>query len=59
MAAPVSKSAVMFEDVSQSSEMAVTRTRYRSPHDTPVIWQLADCAVQDKMVPFPSVAIAL
>lgn len=59
VAAPVSKVVVMFEVLSQPSEIAVTCTRYRSPHATLVIGQLSDCVVQDRVVPLPSVAVAL
>lgn len=56
---PVSNVEEKLEMLSQSSEMAVTWTRYFSPHWSMVIWQLVEADVQLRDAPVPSTAVAL
>lgn len=49
----------MLEVLSQSSEKAVTWTKYFSPHLSRVIWQLEEADVQLRDAPVPSTAVAL
>lgn len=51
--------AEVLEVLSQSSERAVTWTRYFSPHLSIVIWQLVEADVQLRDTPVPSMAEAL
>lgn len=56
---PVSNKEEELEMLSQSSEMAVTWTRYFSPQLSMVIWQLVEADVQLREAPVPSTAVAL
>lgn len=56
---PVSNAADALEVLSQLPEMAVTRTWYRSPHVSMLIWQLVEADVQFREAPVPSTAVAL
>lgn len=55
----VSNMAEALEVLAQSSEMAVTRTSYFSPHFSMLIWQLVDADVQLRDASVPSTATAL
>lgn len=56
---PVSKELVALEVLSQSSDMATTRTEYISPHLSAVIWQPAVVDVQLTDAPMLPTAVAL